>query len=155
MYLLSNLIENYIYNRKHFNKRVNYLYLSEWVDYMLKSGYKSPSLEKFSSEDDAEISLIMFEKIINELDLLKYGGFSEINEDFLYYISSMEYINGCYESAVEFLYYKWHMAERLCFPYRIEYCVDRDCYYAKGKSSDELESFSVEFLEKNMVKLIK
>ncbi|MDE5582745.1 MAG: hypothetical protein K2J08_03465 [Ruminococcus sp.] len=151
MYLLSYLIENYIYNRKHFNKRVNYLYLSGWVENMLDSGYKSPSLENFSRECYPENSVVMFEKIINELNLLHYAGFSEINEDFLYYVSAKEYIKGCYESATEFLYYKEYMAEMLGFPHKIEYSAVTDCYYAGGMLSHELENFSIDFLEKNML----
>ncbi len=142
MYLLSNLVEYYIYYKKHFCKRRNYLYLTEWVKCMLDNGYCCPSMLSFRQEDYIEDSLVIFEKIMSEM------GFDEINEELLYNISVEEYRKGYFESAVEFLYYKSYVAERLDFPYKIEYSVSYGDYTAKNINYTELEDFAVDFLEK-------
>lgn len=126
MYLLSNLLEHYIYAKKHFCKRINYLYFTEWVKCMLENDCCCPSMLSFLQEDCLENSLVMFERIMSEL------GFDEINEEILYNISVEEYRNGCFESAVEFLYYKNYVAERLDFPYKIEYSVSCGDYTAEN-----------------------
>lgn len=142
MYLLSYLVENYIYNKKHFCKRINHLYLAEWINCMLDNGSCCPSMLSFRQEECIEDSLVIFEKIMSEM------GFDEINEDILYDISVEEYRKGYFESAVEFLYYKSYVAERLGFPYKIEYSVSHGDYTAENINYTELEDFAVDFLEK-------
>lgn len=143
MYLLSNLVEYYIYYKKHFCKRRNYLYLTEWVNCMLDNGCCCPSMLSFLQEDCLENSLVMFERIMSEL------GFDVINEELLYNISVEEYRKGYFESAVDFLYYKNHVAERLGFPYEIKYSTVSDKYFtAENIHGEELENLAVDFLEK-------
>lgn len=143
MYLLSRLVETYIYCKKHFCKRINYLYFSEWVDCMLENGCRCPSMLSFQKESYLENSLVMFERIMSEL------GFTEINEEILYNISVEEYRKGYFESAVDFLFYKNHVAERLDFPYDIKYSPVSDKYYTEENiNGEKLEDFSVDFLEK-------
>lgn len=143
MYLLSNLVENYIYCKKHFCKRINYLYMTEWVNCMLENNCCCPSMLSFLQEDCLENSLVMFERIMSEL------GFDEINEEILYNISVEEYRKGYFESAVDFLYYKNHVAERLGFPYEIDYSAVSDKYFtAENIHGEELENLAVDFLEK-------
>ena len=143
MYLLSNLVEYYIYYKKHFCKRRNYLYFTEWVKCMLDNGCCCPSMLSFQKESYPENSLVMFERIMSEL------GFDVINEQLLYNISVEEYRKGYFESAVDFLYYKNHVAERLGFPYEIKYSAVSDKYFtAENIHGEELENLAVDFLEK-------
>lgn len=146
MYLLSRLTEEYLCSAENFNKRRNALYLSGWIDDLTESGFQCQSMQDFRNNFDVMQASITFESIINQLDLLKKYGESEINEDFLFKIMIDEYRNGCYDSACDFLYYKKYAADRLNFPFTVQY---NGSYRIGNMSEAESEKTASDFLAAN------
>lgn len=149
MYLLSKLIEAYLWSEAHFNKRINAVYLANWIEDMMNSGYQCQAMCDFQNNFDVAQTRTSFEQIINELDLLKKYSVAEINEEFLFKISIYEYQNGYYDSACDFLYYKKHVADKLLFPYTLNYSPYTDEYYTNNMRGVELENFVQNFLTDN------
>ena len=140
MYLFSYLIESYLYQNQHFNKRKNYLYLCGWAETMLEAGYLCPALQTCAEEPNVSQTKILFESIIKELQ------FPAINEKLLFRVALEEYRRGYFDSACEFLYYKPYIAEKWKFPYQIIYSGDD--YTAKEiPDSDELENVAQLFIK--------
>lgn len=149
MYLLSNLIEVYLWSNEHFNKRINALYLLNWITEVSESGYKCQSMNTFQNDFDVSQAKCSFERIINELGLLEKYNVAEIDEEFLYKISLYEYQNGYYDSACDFLYYKKHVADKLLFPYTLDYSPRTGEYYTTDMKGIELENYVLDFLMAN------
>ena len=145
MYLLSKLIETYLWAGANFNKRINALYLAGWIENMIDAGYECQAMRNFQDYFDVTQARSCFEKIADESGLLKKFGAAEINEEFLFKISLYEYRNGYYGSACEFLYYKKHVADKLLFPYTINSSAC-DEYYTNDMHGAELENFAENFL---------
>ena len=150
MYLLSTLVEEYIYSKEKFNTRKNALYLLNWIEEMIDLDHQCEAMDNFQTDFDIVGTRYSFEHIINELGLLQKYGVSEIDEDFLFKISLYEYQNGYFDSACEFIYYKRRIADKLLFPYKIYYSEKSDEYYTNNMRGVELENFVKKFL-KNII----
>ena len=74
----------------------------------------------------------------------------------MFRIAIDEYKRGCYDSAAEFLYRKKYIADRLGFPFVIEYSEKTDGYFIKQESEiisgNELENYVINFLSDNNVR---
>lgn len=154
MYMLSYLIEEYLWSEKNFNKRRIILYLEGWTKEMINAGRLPQSIYDFRADLSFEHNKKVFEQIIRQLKLLDKCNVTEINEDFLFQIVIDEYKHGYYDSASEFLYYKKYVADKLVFPFTIEYSEISDEYFTKDKikqgssimSGNELENYVIKFL---------
>ncbi len=154
MYLLSKLIEEYLWSNEHFNKQKNALYLLNWIRDVWESGCQCQAMNSFQNDFDVSQAKCSFEHIINELGLLEKYNVAEIDEEFLFKISLYEYQNGYYDSACDFLYYKKQVADKLRFPYTLNYSVKNDEYYTTDMKGIELERFAQKFLIENSISKI-
>lgn len=152
--MLSYLIENYLWSEKNFNKRRIILYLEGWTEEMINDGRLPRSIYDFRADLSFEHNKKVFEQIIRQLKLPDKCNVTEINEDFLFQIVIDEYKHGCYDSTSEFLYHKKYFADKLGFPFTIEYSEISDEYFTKDKtkqgssimSGNELEDYVIKFL---------
>ena len=149
MYLLSNLIETYLWSDEHFNRRITALYLLNWITEVSESGYRCKSMNTFQNDFDVSQAKSTFESIINESGLLEKHNVTEINDEFLFKISLYEYQHGYYDSACDFLYFKKHVADKLHFPYTLDYSSRTDEYYTADMKGTELENYVFDFLKDN------
>lgn len=154
VYLLSYLIEEYLWSETNFDKRRVILYLEGWVEEMMKAGCLPRSTYDFRADLGFEYNKTLFEQMIRQLDLPDNCNITEINEDLLFQTVIYEYEHGFFDSACEFLFYKKYVADKYDFPFTIEYSEKSDDYYTKEKTKQgtaimygsELENYVINFL---------
>ena len=158
MYLLSELIAQIISNNSQgVSCRRNMLYLNGLAEEIKGRGCLSPAVIAAAENDNVFMTEQLITDMIEELGIVEYFECSEISEELYFRISVEEYKRGYFDSACDFLYYrKVLVAERLKFPYNIEYDPIKE-YYAENNGEfvmggAELEEFASEFLEKAIKK---
>jgi hypothetical protein len=130
------------------------LYLENWTEEMIGAGRIPQAVYDFRADLGSEHNRALFENIVAQLRIPEKYHVGEINEELLFRIAVDEYRQGCFDSASEFLYYKSYAADKLGFPFEIEYSDRSDEYLTKEKdnhgrpvmSGNALEDYILAFL---------
>ena len=113
MYLLSVLLEAYLWHEQEFGNRRMMMQLEHWT---------AEHIPQAKFDIRADLGFMHNKAIFEEaLSMLPEFRNAEINEELLFRAAMDEYRQGAYDSACDYLYYKPYIAEKIGFPYKIEY----------------------------------
>jgi len=150
MHLLSKLIEPIVYKENQKLLCRHYmLYLKAFADELTEMGFSSDAVLCAAENDNVFMTEQLLTEMINELKITELSQSGKIDEELYFRVCIEEYKRGFYDCACDFLFYRKEIAERLGFPYSLEY---NGGYCAKENgtvimSGYELCEFASDFLE--------